>query len=94
MTNKPIVAALGAALIACGSAASAAETQIYGVVSTGLYYQKAEGADHATVGMAAYKQTPTDSSSGTNSSKYPQAACRRSPARPNRTPSSRSCAPT
>lgn len=36
MTIKPIVAALGAALIACGSAASAAETQIYGVVSTGL----------------------------------------------------------
>lgn len=64
MTNKPIVAALGAALIACGSAASAAETQIYGVVSTGLYYQKAEGADHATVGMAAYKQTPTDSHLG------------------------------
>lgn len=64
MTIKPIVAALGAALIACGSAASAAETQIYGVVSTGLYYQKAEGADHATVGMAAYKQTPTDSHLG------------------------------
>lgn len=63
-TIKPIVAALGAALIAFGASASAAETQIYGAVATGIYYQKFEGADKGTAGLAAYKQTPTDSHFG------------------------------
>lgn len=64
MTIKPTVAALGAALIACAGAAGAAQTQIYGVAATGLYYSKAEGADKGTFGLAAYKQTPTDSHFG------------------------------
>ena len=45
-------------------AAQAADVNVYGLVATGLYYQKTEGADNGNVGMAQYKQTPTDSHFG------------------------------
>ena len=64
MKMKTLALCVGAALLACGFSAQASEVQLYGAVATGLYYQKAEGADQATVGMAQYKQTPTDSHFG------------------------------
>lgn len=64
MKMKTLALCVGAALLACGFSAQASEVQLYGAVATGLYYQKAEGADQATVAMAQYKQTPTDSHFG------------------------------
>ena len=64
MKMKTLALCVGAALLACGFSAQASEVQLYGAVATGLYYQKAEGADQAMVGMAQYKQTPTDSHFG------------------------------
>lgn len=64
MKMKTLALCVGVALLACGFSAQASEVQLYGAVATGLYYQKAEGADQATVGMAQYKQTPTDSHFG------------------------------
>lgn len=64
MKMKTLALCVGAALLACGFSAQASEVQLYGAVATGLYYQKAEGAEHATVAMAQYKQTPTDSHFG------------------------------
>ncbi len=64
MKMKTLALCVGAALLACGFSAQASEVQLYGAVATGLYYQKAEGADQATVAMAKYKQTPTDSHFG------------------------------
>lgn len=64
MKMKTLALCVGATLFACGYTAQASEVQLYGAVATGLYYQKAEGADKATVGMAQYKQTPTDSHFG------------------------------
>ena len=64
MKMKTLALCVGAALLACGFSAQASEVQLYGAVATGLYYQKAEGAEQATVAMAQYKQTPTDSHFG------------------------------
>lgn len=64
MKMKTLALCVGAVLLACGFSAQASEVQLYGAVATGLYYQKAEGADQAMVGMAQYKQTPTDSHFG------------------------------
>lgn len=64
MKMKTLALSVGAALLACGFSAQASEVQLYGAVATGLYYQKAEGVDQATVAMAQYKQTPTDSHFG------------------------------
>lgn len=67
MKLKPISKAILAAAAAAGImpfAAQAADVNVYGVVATGLYYQKTEGADNGNVGMAQYKQTPTDSHFG------------------------------
>lgn len=64
MKMKTLALCVGAALLACGFSAQASEVQLYGAVATGLYYQKAEGVDQATVAMAQYKQTPTDSHFG------------------------------
>ena len=61
--NKAILAAAAAASI-MPFAAQAADVNVYGLVATGLYYQKTEGADNGNVGMAQYKQTPTDSHFG------------------------------
>lgn len=57
--SKAILAAAAAASI-MPFAAQAADVNVYGLVATGLYYQKTEGADNGNVGMAQYKQTPTD----------------------------------
>ena len=67
MKLKPISKAILAAAAAAGImpfAAQAADVNVYGLVATGLYYQKTEGADNGNVGMAQYKQTPTDSHFG------------------------------
>lgn len=64
MKMKTLALCVGAAFLACGFSAQASEVQLYGAVATGLYYQKAEGAEQATVAMAQYKQTPTDSHFG------------------------------
>ena len=64
MKMKTLALCVGAALLACGFSAQASEVQLYGAVATGLYYQKTEGAEQATVAMAQYKQTPTDSHFG------------------------------
>lgn len=67
MKLKPISKAILAAAAAAGImplAAQAADVNVYGVVATGLYYQKTEGVDNGNVGMAQYKQTPTDSHFG------------------------------
>ena len=64
MKMKTLALCVGAVLLACGFSAQASEVQLYGAVATGLYYQKAEGVDQATVAMAQYKQTPTDSHFG------------------------------
>lgn len=64
MKMKTLALCVGVSLFACGFSAQASEVQLYGAVATGLYYQKAEGADQATVAMAQYKQTPTDSHFG------------------------------
>lgn len=61
--SKAILAAAAAASI-MPFAAQAADVNVYGLVATGLYYQKTEGADNGNVGMAQYKQTPTDSHFG------------------------------
>ena len=67
MKLKPISKAILAAAAATSImpfAAQAADVNVYGLVATGLYYQKTEGADNGNVGMAQYKQTPTDSHFG------------------------------
>ena len=64
MKMKTLALCVGVSLFACGFSAQASEVQLYGAVATGLYYQKAEGAEQATVAMAQYKQTPTDSHFG------------------------------
>ena len=72
MKMKTLALCVGAALLACGFSAQARSVTgvqtcallLYGAVATGLYYQKAEGVDQATVAMAQYKQTPTDSHFG------------------------------
>ena len=64
MKMKTLALCVGVSLFACGFSAQASEVQLYGAVATGLYYQKAEGVDQATVAMAQYKQTPTDSHFG------------------------------
>lgn len=67
MKLKPISKAILAAAAATSImpfASQAADVNVYGLVATGLYYQKTEGADNGNVGMAQYKQTPTDSHFG------------------------------
>ena len=69
MKLKPISKAILAAAPAASFipfAAQAADINVYGLVATGLYYQKTEGADNGNVGKAQYKQTPTDSHYGIN----------------------------
>lgn len=57
MKLKPISKAILAAAAATSImpfAAQAADVNVYGLVATGLYYQKTEGADNGNVGMAQY----------------------------------------
>lgn len=78
--SKAILAAAAAASI-MPFAAQAADVNVYGLVATGLYYQKTEGADNGNVGMAQYRPLQSDLRNGRSAAPLLIVFCGREPRR-------------